>query len=170
MKRGEIRKVPLSKAYPERSRRGDARGIETYRITEETAVTESSRADLKIRNHPNEGIWKTGIKTLIVTGAAILFCPLMYILPAWEIGQQIDLRAASILGTGIAVLIGFSIGGGFALVQHFALRWVLFCHGKIPRNYAIFPIQASEAGILKQSGGRFRFYHDKLREHLAQSI
>ncbi|MBO0351617.1 hypothetical protein J0895_21535, partial [Phormidium pseudopriestleyi FRX01] len=47
---------------------------------------------------------------------------------------------------------------------------VLCHHGRIPRNYVHFLNEASACGILKQSGGRYRFYHDKLREHLASTI
>jgi hypothetical protein len=56
------------------------------------------------------------------------------------------------------------------MVQHFALRWVLSRRGRMPWNYAKFLTAASDAGILKQSGGRYRFYHDKLREYLAGGI
>jgi signal peptidase I len=53
------------------------------------------------------------------------------------------------------------------VLYHVLLRWILFRNQVIPWNYARFLTYASERGILKQSGGRFRFYHDLLREHFA---
>jgi len=128
------------------------------------------RADLKVRQRPNEGIKETGIKTLITIGLAMPLCPLMVIVPNWATGQEVDLLTALIQGAGMGIILGFLAGGGVALIQHFALRWVLFHQGNMPENYAHFLTQASQAGILKQSGGRFRFYHDTLREHLAQEV
>jgi hypothetical protein len=123
-----------------------------------------------VRKHPNEGIWKTGIKTLITIALAIPLCLLIVIVPNWATGQEIDWLTSLIQGSLMGVCMGFYAGGGIALIQHFALRWVLFRQGNMPWNYAHFLTQASQAGILKQSGGRFRFYHDKLREHLAQEV
>jgi hypothetical protein len=54
-------------------------------------------------------------------------------------------------------------------MQHFALRLVLSHQGRMPWNYAKFLTAASDAGILKQSGGYYRFYHDKLQEYLART-
>ncbi|MDJ1182138.1 NACHT domain-containing protein [Roseofilum casamattae] len=125
------------------------------------------RADLKVKQRPNQGIQETGIKTLITMGLAMPLCPFIVIVPLWATGQNIALLDSLIFGIGMGVWIGFYAGGGDALVQHFALRWVLSRRGKMPKNYAHFLTQASAAGILKQSGGRFRFYHDTLREHLA---
>ncbi|MEA5469865.1 signal peptidase I, partial [Spirulina sp. 06S082] len=126
--------------------------------------------DLKVRTKPNQGIWETAIKTLITIGLALPLSPLMFIVPIWATGQEINLTEAVIQGGGTGVLIGFIAGGGIALIQHFALRWVLFRRGRMPWNYAKFLNEASHLGILKQSGGSYRFYHDKLREYLAKEI
>jgi signal peptidase I len=73
-------------------------------------------------------------------------------------------------GVFFGIFFGYVIGGGLAFTQHFVLRWVLCHHGRIPRNYVQFLNEASACGILKKSGGRYRFYHDKFREHLAATI
>jgi signal peptidase I len=126
--------------------------------------------DLKIRKYPNQGIWETGFKSLIIMGLAIPLCPLILIVPQWATGQDWSLNNSLIFGVFVGIFFGYSMGGGKAFTQHFILRWVLFQHGRIPRNYAHFLNEASACGILKQSGGRYRFYHDKFRQHLASTI
>ncbi len=128
------------------------------------------QADIKVRKYPNQGIWETGFKSLIVMGIAIPVCPLIFIVPRWATGQDLMLIESLIWGVSFGILLGYWIGGGEALSQHFILRWVLCHHGRIPCNYVHFLNEASAFGILKQSGGRYRFYHDKFREHLASTI
>jgi len=125
------------------------------------------KAELKVRDRPNQGIHETAIKICLTMGLAIPLCSLIFIVPVWAVGQTVDLGAVLIKGIAIGVLLAFGVGGGIGLVQHFALRWVLYRAGRMPWNYAKFLNTASEQGILKRSGGRYRFYHDKLREHLA---
>jgi DNA primase large subunit len=55
-----------------------------------------------------------------------------------------------------------------SLMQHCALRLVLWRSGAIPRDYAAFLKYTSELRLTRQTGGEFRFFHDLLREHLAQ--
>jgi len=125
------------------------------------------KAELKVRKYPNQGIWETGIKTLITMGLAVPLWPLALIVPNWATGQEVNLIQAVISGGLLGILGGIELGGGKAIIGHFSLRWVLCRHGQMPWNYARFLTEASNSGILKQSGGRYRFYHDKLREYLA---
>lgn len=128
------------------------------------------KTDIKVGKYPNQGIWKTAFKSLITMGLAIFVCPLIFIVPQWATGQDLMWTESLIWGVAFGILLGYWIGGGEALTQHFILRWVLCHHGRIPQNYVHFLNEASACGILKQSGGRYRFYHDKLREHLAATI
>lgn len=137
-----------------------------YRLIVELIV--GLKAELKIRTKPNQGIWETAIQTLITIGLAMFLSPLIVIVPALATGREFTWLEAAIQGGGGGIFIGFVAGGGIALIQHFALRLVLTCEGKMPWDYAKFLSEASNIGILKQSGGRYRFYHDKLREHLAE--
>ena len=97
-------------------------------------------------------------------------CPLIYIVTRWATGQEFDLVDSLIVGGFTGIFLGFMSGGGLALVEHFSLRWVLRRRSRMPWNYAAFLEEASRVGILRQSGGRFRFYHDKLREHMASTV
>jgi DNA polymerase III delta prime subunit len=126
--------------------------------------------DIKFRKYPNQGIFETAFKTLIMIGYLGIVMPLYYFVFDQVTEKEINLTETLFQGVGIAIMFGFILVGGMALVQHFTLRWVLFRRGRMPWNYAKFLTEAAQAGILKQSGGRFRFYHDKLREHFAQDL
>ena len=68
-------------------------------------------------------------------------------------------------------LLGGHVGGliaGFACIQHFTLRFILWRNGSIPWNYARFLNYATDRMFLQRVGGRYRFIHDLLREHFAQ--
>jgi DNA polymerase III delta prime subunit len=56
---------------------------------------------------------------------------------------------------------------GAACIQHFALRFILWCRGVTPWNYARFLNYATERRLLQRVGGRYRFIHELLREHFA---
>ena len=56
---------------------------------------------------------------------------------------------------------------GAACVQHFTLRLVLWWRGVIPWQYARFLDYATERMFLQRIGGRYRFIHELLRDHLA---
>ncbi|WP_232251376.1 signal peptidase I [Oscillatoria acuminata] len=128
------------------------------------------KTDIKIKKHPNQGIWKTGFNSLITIGLSIPLGFLTWIVPSWATRQDVNLSGALIWGVFFGILWGYCCGGGDAFTQHFILRWVLCHHGRIPRNYVQFLNEASACGILNKSGGRYRFYHDKFREHLASTI
>ncbi|MGL4503678.1 MAG: signal peptidase I, partial [Planktothrix sp.] len=133
-------------------------------------LIERLKTDIKIRKYPNQGIWQTGLKSLITMWISIFICHFILIVPRWEIGENWNLTESLILGVLLGILSGYCFGGGDAFTKHFILRWVLCHHGRIPCNYVHFLNEANACGILKQSGGRYRFYHDKFREHLASTI
>ncbi|MGL4503962.1 MAG: hypothetical protein ACRCU2_33175, partial [Planktothrix sp.] len=128
------------------------------------------KTDSKIKKYPNQGIWKTGFNSLITIGLSIPLGFLTWIVPSWATRQDVSLTGSLIWGVFLGIYFGYVLGGGEAFIQHFILRGVLCHHGRIPRNYVHFLNEASACGILKQSGGRYRFYHDKFREHLASTI
>jgi hypothetical protein len=70
--------------------------------------------------------------------------------------------------SGVLVLALFSgLVPGAACIQHFALRFILWCRGVTPWNYARFLNYATERRLLQRVGGRYRFIHELLREHFA---
>jgi TIR domain len=74
------------------------------------------------------------------------------------------------LGLGSGLVFGV-IGGllpGAACIQHFSLRFVLWCSGFVPWRYPRFLDHATERMFLQRVGGRYRFIHVLLRDHLAR--
>ncbi|WP_261199321.1 S26 family signal peptidase [Laspinema olomoucense] len=131
---------------------------------------ERIKTNIQNRKYPNQGIWETGLKSLITMGIAVFLCPLIWIIPHWATGENWNWNESLIVGVFLGIFFGYYLGGGQAFTQHFILRRVLCHHGRIPRNYVHFLNEASACGILKQSGGRYRFYHDQFREHLAATL
>jgi hypothetical protein len=73
------------------------------------------------------------------------------------------------LGLGAALMFGI-LGGfvpGAACIQHFTLRLVLWACELAPLRYARFLNYAPERMFLQRIGGRYRFIHDLLRDHVA---
>ncbi len=123
-----------------------------------------------MKSYPNQGIWESLKKSLIVS---------LLSSPIWIIGfllindllvragQDPRFEVVVPLGLFMGLFMGAIIGGLESVLYHVLLRWILFRNQVIPWNYARFLTYASQRGLLKQSGGRFRFYHDLLREHFA---
>ncbi|MEN8443649.1 MAG: NACHT domain-containing protein, partial [Cyanobacteria bacterium J06555_13] len=104
------------------------------------------------RTKPNQGMWKSAHNALI----GGLFLGL--------IGGLIGGLAYGLLGG----LIGGLIGGGLASLRHFSLRFMLYCMGHAPWNYARFLDYATERLFLQKVGGGYIFIHRMLLEHFAQ--
>jgi hypothetical protein len=64
-------------------------------------------------------------------------------------------------------LLGGLGGGGMALIQHFALRWVLWHAGSLPWNYSRFLDYAAERILLRKVGGGYIYIHRQLLEYFA---
>lgn len=76
------------------------------------------------------------------------------------------LRAVLIVGLSSGIFGGMA-NGGFACIQHFVLRQVLHKSNRIPWDYARFLDYCTELSLLQRVGGRYRFVHKLLQEHLA---
>ncbi|VXD10912.1 conserved membrane hypothetical protein [Planktothrix paucivesiculata PCC 9631] len=72
-----------------------------------------------------------------------------------------------ISGFGLALVFSIFLGGDMAVIEHYTLRFVLWCSGATPLNYVDFLSYAAERPLIQQVGGRYRFIHDLLREYLA---
>ncbi len=114
--------------------------------------------DIDTHTVPNQGIWLSarnaaffatlGIGTLMVL-AKIVGHPTLF-------------------GAIAGLLIGLFSPGAIACVQHFTLRLILYCSGKIPWNYARFLDHATGLIFLQKVGGGYIFIHRLLLEHFAQ--
>ena len=61
-------------------------------------------------------------------------------------------------------------GWGFFCIEHFTLRLVLCCTGKIPWNYARFVDYATECSFLHKVGSGYIFVHRQLESILRQCL
>ncbi len=123
--------------------------------------------DLKIKNKPNQSINKSLINTIIISLVILPVGMLLYTATLVEREQTIE--PLNIVITGLSLALLFSIStAGLPVIQHFALRLILWKSGAIPWNYARFLSYANERRLIKQVGGRYRFIHDLLREHFAK--
>lgn len=123
---------------------------------------------IKTRNKPNQEILEL-VKNTLVLGLIIspFTMLLFYAIPLITRVENVQLINTVIPGLGLAFLFGI-ISAGLPVIQHFALRLILWKSGAIPWNYARFLSYANERRLIKQVGGRYRFIHDLLREHFAK--
>ncbi len=95
---------------------------------------------------------------------------------------QVGTIVAMVFGVTLGLISGFSYGlaqavawgsatwlaiGGFAGVQHYVLRFMLWRSGAIPWKYATFLDHASERILLRKIGGGYIFVHRLLMEYFA---
>jgi hypothetical protein len=69
------------------------------------------------------------------------------------------------VGSLLALLIAFFLGGGIPCLQHLSLRLVLWYRGIIPLNLSRFLNFCVERRLLLRVGGRYRFIHRELLDH-----
>jgi len=128
------------------------------------------KAELKTKFTPNQGIWASFKNTFLIT---VVFSILFFSNQIWLkpfLLKFIKLNEVTFILNFLQCLT-FStvlfIGGGLACVQHFSLRFVLWCNGYIPWNYAQFLNRAAQRRLIQQVGGRYRFIHRLLLDHFA---
>jgi NACHT domain len=124
------------------------------------ASIEGLKQELKIQSSPNQGIWNsfqswTWLTTIIFTLTTLTFLAFTGIQYWWK-------------GLFFALVIGFYMGGGKAVLQHLSLRIILWQSG-LPWNFARFLNYCVERRLLLRVGGSYRFLHRELLDHFAQS-
>ena len=131
-------------------------------------VTGIKNHDIENRKIPNQGILYSAYDAIFINFITTVFFIFIYILIAFYVpgSNKFEPPKAIIFGLSFGLFFGF-IFGGFALIQHFILRFILWCNGSIPWNYSQFLSNATKQGFMLQVGGRYRFIHDLVREHFA---
>jgi DNA polymerase III delta prime subunit len=123
--------------------------------------------ELKDSKNSNQGIWNSLTISLIfsLVGGVLLGLEIVF---GTSINSQIGNWFLAI--SGAIMLLGSMTGlifGGYACIQHFFLRFLLFFQRVIPWNYARFLDYATDRLLLQRVGGRYRFIHRLLQEHFA---
>jgi NACHT domain len=124
---------------------------------------------------PNQGIWlsrRNAIKALILTlpvGIVIFSVMDRISTGSWLnvfSGDWLDRRLLQMLVFTLTLSFFVSlIFGGFAWIQHYVLRVILFMRGKTPLNYQRFLDFASDRVLLRKIGGGYEFVHEYVREY-----
>lgn len=126
--------------------------------------------EIETRTIPNQGI-KRSARTafLAAIGAGV------------AVGVSFGAAGIVLFGTQMGMvtmllyfLFGMSIGalayGGYACLQHIALRYLLYRTGCIPRNYAAFLDYTSDCLLTRKVGGGYIFVHRYLLEYFAKDV
>jgi hypothetical protein len=130
--------------------------------------------DVERRTVPNQGIRQSAANVRVFGLAGLLIVGVPYGLMNLMIGAALTRVAPNALDwvrLALAPTVLFGVMGGLipgaACIQHFTLRFVLWCFGLSPWRFVRFLNYATERMLLQRVGGRYRFIHDLLREHLA---
>lgn len=116
--------------------------------------------DIEVRTIANQGVRKSAVNACVIG--------LVGGISAGLIGGAFDgLTRGLIFGLVFGLIFGL-ISGGITCIQHFSLRLILCQSNLIPWNYRRFLNYATERLLLQRIGGRYRFIHKLLQEHLAR--
>lgn len=121
--------------------------------------------DKKKRKVVNEGILKSAVNA---TGFGFFYGFIIFI-GLWSTYNFYPLGVIDAFFAGLSQGIFVAlITGGDAVIRHFALRFSLSRHGRIPWKYKSFLNFARRRRLLQRVGGRYRFIHPLLKEHFAR--
>lgn len=126
-------------------------------------VMDYLKADLEVKELPNQGIWLSMRTFFWIVLVSCLYSIMLRVLALHTASEPEGLEILCFL----IMYLGFVSGGGLPFIQHSILRFLLFRQGNIPWNYAKFLRYTTERGLTQQIGGRFRFIHRELLDHFA---
>ncbi|MEB3121072.1 MAG: NACHT domain-containing protein [Snowella sp.] len=135
-----------------------------------TLLVESSQ-ELKIKNSPNKGIFKSLENMfkiamfLIFFEFSLLFFLNKQIMFDIFVKNHIEIYVFMI---SWPLILSYHFAGGEAALKHFSLRLILWQSGTIPWNFARFLNYCVERRLLLRVGGRYRFLHRELLDYFAQ--
>ncbi|NMG11337.1 tetratricopeptide repeat protein [Brasilonema sp. UFV-L1] len=78
-----------------------------------------------------------------------------------------NLESTLFLVRSLTIIIGIYVGN--SAIGHLVLRVILWSNGCVPWNYAKFLNYCTNRLFLQRVGGSYRFMHDLLRQHFANS-
>jgi len=134
--------------------------------------------DVAKRTRPNQGIRQSAFNTLVF--GAVAACAVGLPFGLMNLGGAAVALASTpvtfadaiqivVINALMVGLIGALVPGA-ACVQHFALRFVLWCGGHVPWRYQRFLEYAAKRMLLQRIGGRYRFLHVLLCDHFAAML
>jgi hypothetical protein len=140
------------------------------------ALSGATGADVERRLVPNQGIRHSARNVLLFAALGTLIIGVPYgvfnLFIAALATRTLPTSADWLrLGVGSGLPFGVLAGllPGAACIQHFALRFVLWASGNMPLKYVTFLNFATRQRFVQRVGGRYRFIHTLLRDHLGQA-
>lgn len=130
------------------------------------------RESIETRVHPNQGIWQS-LRNAVVVGLIIgvivglAFGLFFGLIDGLRVGLNFGVSVGLRVGLSIGLFFGLTKYGGIAFIQHFVLRFILWCNDYITWNYVQFLDYAAERIFLRKVGGGYIFIHRLLMEHFA---
>ena len=141
------------------------------------ALSGAGGADVERRLVPNQGIRQSAWNIVIFSALGLLIVGIPYGLFNLSVAvlmtRTLPTPADFVnLAVGAGATFGLLAGllPGAACIQHFVLRFVLWASGTLPLRYARFLNFATRRRLLQRVGGRYRFIHVLLRDHLASAV
>lgn len=128
------------------------------------------KVDIPDRTFPNQGMWGS-LKTMVITVIVslvftiMLYFSLVNVLPLFLEPSLVRGIISAVIG--LPIFLAIIEGGGFACIQHFSMRLVLFQTKQIPWNFVTFFKQAEDRLFIYRTGGSYVFVHRYLQEHFA---
>lgn len=164
---GLVMAQPIHMANP--SRFGFALGLAIGLGT--GLVTGLTGGEIEMKTAPNQGIRQSARNAILIG----LITSMSAGLPIGVAGMASWLGSNPLnFGVSMGLSIGFASGiatglfyGGLAVVQHIALRFMLYYKGAIPLNLVHFLDYCAERIFLRKVGGGYIFVHRLLMEYFA---
>jgi hypothetical protein len=132
--------------------------------------------DVERKTVPNQGIRQSAVNVGLFALIGVLAVGVPYgVMNVAAVGLSVRTVPGPAdwlrFGGPAALLWGAPAGlvPGAACIQHFTLRFVLWCCRQAPWHYGRFLNYATERMFLQRVGGRYRFIHVMLRDHFARS-
>ena len=136
---------------------GLAGGLHGQRVSE----------DLRVR--VNFGIRQSRVNAIRVT---VVFGLIAGFVGGVLMGMENDLLTGITFGIVHGIFIGMTqavLWGGFAFVQHYALRWYLKREETLPFKIEHFLSIASRSTLMLRIGGKYEFYPPEIKDYLVKS-
>ena len=95
---------------------------------------------VEVKTTPNQGVHLSARNAIYV----LLIVGLITMLIFGAIGRLIDEPSSGLIAGLVGGLLGALLYGGFDVIQHYILRFLLFIQGYTPRNYAHFLDHATD--------------------------
>jgi len=101
-------------------------------------------------------------------GQGLVISLLAYAIYGYFMGVN-TIRFGVFLGLLLGIMLGLE-NGGFVVIKHLALRLILICLKKTPRNFQLFLEHATNQIFLYRVGSGYIFIHRMLMEHFAAMV